>query len=284
MTRGPDADFGLNAALGRGDPRAVPRRSRVRPTATGRASSREASSRRAGRSARGSCTPSDVRPQRRRSRRSLPRSRPHRPSPPRPHRPSPAARVEPGRRADPARRQARACAAADPRLSRARPPHRQERPARGRARLLPGARPGALRLRKTEDLEHLYRVGSELPGEPVQTLGQILDRLKRTYCGTDRRRVHARPGSRPPQLAAPAIMEEAENHPRPRRARVPARPREAVGRRALRALPPHQVPRPEALLARGRRVADPAARHDRRGRAPARGIARSCSAWRTAAG
>ena len=68
-------------------------------------------------------------------------------------------------------------------------------------------------------------------------------------------------------------------------ARCPhAHARAARQRRAVRAVLPHEVSRHEAVLARGRREPDPAARS--RAHARARGSARSrpCSAWRTAGG
>jgi 2-oxoglutarate dehydrogenase E1 component len=36
----------------------------------------------------------------------------------------------------------------------------------------------------TDDLDHIYRVGRELPGDDLQTLGQIIERLERTYSGS----------------------------------------------------------------------------------------------------
>ena len=48
-------------------------------------------------------------------------------------------------------------------------------------------------------------------------------------------------------------MESARNYPGPRRAEQEAHPREARGGRELRALPAHEVRRPQALLPRGGR-------------------------------
>jgi len=63
-----------------------------------------------------------------------------------------------------------------------------------------------------EDLTHSYRVGNEIPGAPVQTLGEIVDRLKRTYCGNigvEFTHVQA-PG---PRQWLRELMEESQNQP-----------------------------------------------------------------------
>ncbi len=111
-----------------------------------------------------------------------------------------------------------------------------------------------------ESLDEPFIAG-DLPGGSVQTLRQILDASRQAHLlRPDRRRVHPRPGSRSQGLAARGDGRGAEPS-EPRRRRATPHPREARRGGALRELSPHEVPRAEALLARGRRVADPAARH-----------------------
>ena len=86
----------------------------------------------------------------------------------------------------------------------------------------------------------------------------------------DRRRVHVHRRPRAQGLA-PAPHGVDAQLPGPRRGEQEARPREARRGGELRALPPREVRRPQALLARGRRGAHPAARPrpERRGAARA---------------
>jgi len=64
-----------------------------------------------------------------------------------------------------------------------------------------------------DDLAERYAVGSELPGDPVQTLAEILERLKRTYCGTiGVEFTHMQDPGRKMWLRS--ILEETQNQPR----------------------------------------------------------------------
>ena len=141
----------------------------------------------------------------------------------------------------PDRREARARAAADPLLSRARAPHRRDRSARGQRTLLPGARSGALRLRQRRPRPRLHRrrpAGRPDPDAAARSS---------TACATPTagRSASSSPTSRIPGAKAwlQQRMEESENQRRARRRRAAAHPREALRRGALRALPPHEVPR-----------------------------------------
>ena len=96
-------------------------------------------------------------------------------------------------------------------------------------------------------------------GPDRTTLRDLVDLLRETYTPPDRRRARAPPRHRAARLAA----EPHGAHAQPPRAsrderRAPARA--GHRRRGLRAIPPEQVPRRQALLAGGRREPDPAAR------------------------
>jgi multifunctional 2-oxoglutarate metabolism enzyme len=79
------------------------------------------------------------------------------------------------------------------------------------------------------------------------------------------------------------IQQRVEQPPTGSRRRAAAHPAQAQPGRGVRDVPADQVRRPEAVLARGRRVADPAARRDLQAR-PRTSWTRSPSAWRTGAG
>ncbi len=79
-------------------------------------------------------------------------------------------------------------------------------------------------------------------------------------------------------------MEPTRNQPAARPPAEAADPAQAQRRRAVRDVPAHALRRPEAVLARRRRDADPAARRDRRAVGAGTASARSSWAWRTAAG
>ncbi len=159
---------------------------------------------------------------------------------------------------------------ADPRLPGAGPPHRRPRPpAVERAAHGARARPGHLR---AHHLGPRPRVPHRRPGRPGQ------DAAERDPPGAARRllphhrhRVHAHPGPRRAALDPGAGREPA----RPARPRGPAlHPGAAQRHRGVRALPGHQVDRPEALRHRGLRDPDPhPGRHPRGGgrRPPGRG-------------
>ena len=114
------------------------------------------------------------------------------------------------------------------------------------------------------------------------TLRQIMEILRKTYCRHDRRRVHAHPGPGAEGLD-PGADRGYGRPARLRRPRTSANPGAADRRRGLRAVPAHQVPGHQALLARRRRELDPAARDDPPQRGAASASRRSSSAWRTAA-
>ncbi len=85
-----------------------------------------------------------------------------------------------------------------------------------------------------------------------QTLREILLALRETYCGTDRRRIHALHRTRREALVAGAAGVDPQQAELQHRAEG-RHPRQAHGRRRPRALSAHQVRGPEALLAGGRR-------------------------------
>jgi len=64
-----------------------------------------------------------------------------------------------------------------------------------------------------DDLTHSYRVGGEIPGETVQTLGEIIEVLERTYCGSvGVEFTHVQdPG---PRQYLRELMEASQNQPR----------------------------------------------------------------------
>ena len=108
------------------------------------------------------------------------------------------------------------------------------------------------------DLDREF-ITNGLSGKDKATLREILEVLRDTYCGTI--------GVEYMYIADPERkdwlqnrMESARNYPALDVAEQEADPREARGGRELRALPAHEVRRPQALLAGGRRGAHPAAR------------------------
>ncbi len=108
------------------------------------------------------------------------------------------------------------------------------------------------------DLDREFLTGG-LSGGDRATLREMLDILRETYCGTI--------GVEYMYIADPERkewlqhrMESTRNYPALDAGEPAARAREAGRGRELRALPARQVRRPQALLARGRRGADPAAR------------------------
>ena len=100
----------------------------------------------------------------------------------------------------------------------------------------------------------------------------------------DRRRVHATSKSprRARWLQERDGVDAATASTLDRDAAAP-HPHQADRRRDLRAVPAHEVRRRQALLARGRREHDPAARAAHRGRRRSTASRRSSSAWPTAA-
>ena len=147
-------------------------------------------------------------------------------------------------------------AAAREHVPRARPPHREPRPARPEeAAHAPRARPDPLGphdLGPRPRVPHRRargRVDDEAPRHPR--------RAPRRVRAHDRRRVHAHPGARSEDLDPGARRGRAR---RGRRRRQDRDPRLAQRGRGVRALPAHEVPRPEALQPRRRGDADPDAR------------------------
>ena len=116
---------------------------------------------------------------------------------------------------------------------------------------------------------------------PPMPLGDILHVLRDAYCRTV--------GIEYMHIQEPEekrwIQEQVEGAPdeAARRGAAP-HPRPAQRGRGAREVPRDQVPRPEALRPRGRRVAHPDARRDPRPRRPTRGSTPPCSAWPIVAG
>ena len=130
------------------------------------------------------------------------------------------------------------------------------------------------------DLDRTFPVGG-FAGQQRMKLREILGRAPRLVLPPGRHRVHAHPGPGGAPLdpgtgGAPlhqAVAGGAAAHPGP-----------AQRGRGVRDVPADQVRRAEAVLARGRRERDPAARRDPAPRRPRPGSTRSSSAWPTAAG
>ncbi len=110
------------------------------------------------------------------------------------------------------------------------------------------------------DLDREFPIGSLGAGgidRATLPLRDILGLLRDAYRAHGRRRVHAHPGARPEGVDPGARRGTAHRaHPR----REAADPRAPERGRGVRALPPHEVPRPEALQPRRGRDVDPAAR------------------------
>ena len=130
------------------------------------------------------------------------------------------------------------------------------------------------------DLEREFATGG-FGGRPLMKLREILGVLRDSYCRTvgieymhiqnpeERAWIQARverPHAKPDREEQLSILEQAQH------------------RRGVRDVPADQVRRPEALLAGGRRVPDPAARLGDQRRRRRRTSTRSSSAWPTAAG
>ena len=158
--------------------------------------------------------------------------------------------------------------AAHPQLPGARPPRGRPRPARPRPRAAPRPRPRDLRPHpvgprpRVPDRRALRRGQGDAARDPRHPARDLLR--------DDRRRVHVHRRPRAEGLAAAPHGVDPQL-PGPRRGEQEARPREDRGGGELRALPPHEVRRPQALLARGRGGAHPAPRPhpERRGAARA---------------
>ena len=90
--------------------------------------------------------------------------------------------------------------------------------------------------------------------------------------------------SRTPRSAPGSRQRVEQPHAQPAREEQLQHPAPAQHGRGVRDVPADQVRRPEALLAGGRRVPDPAARRGDQRRRPRRASTRSSSAWPTAAG
>ena len=196
-----------------------------------------------------------------------------------PRRPAPAGEVGDGREPRALRdagrarggREADEGAAAHPQLPGARPPGGGPRPPRPRPGSAPRPRPRDLRPHpvgprpRVHDRRALRRGRGDAARDPRHPARDLLR--------DDRRRVHVHRRPRAEGLA-PEPDGVVAQLPGPRRGEQEARPREDRGGGELRALPPHQVRRPQALLARGRGGAHPAPRPrpERRGSPrPARG-------------
>ena len=133
----------------------------------------------------------------------------------------------------------------------------------------------------TRDLDRVIEP-TGVHGLPRATLGELRRAPARVYAGSvGLEFMHISSPARRSWLAE-RMETDARDAAAARRAHADARA--AHQRRAVRAVLPHQVSRHEAVLARGQREPDPAARP--RARRTPRGSARSrpCSAWRTAAG
>ena len=147
--------------------------------------------------------------------------------------------------------------AAHPQLPGARAPRGRPRPARPRPRAAPRPRPRDLRAHavgprpRVPDRRALRRGQGDAARDPRHPARDLLR--------DDRRRVHVHRRPRAQGLAAAPHGVDPQL-PGPRRGEQEAGPREDRGGGELRALPPHEVRGPQALLARGRGGAHPAAR------------------------
>ena len=112
------------------------------------------------------------------------------------------------------------------------------------------------------DLDRTFDTSPFL-GLPRATLRDLLAALQGDLLPHHRRRVHAHPGHAHPPLA-PGTHGAAPQPPQLRPRPETPHPPEPALRRAVRALPAHPLHRPETLLARRRRDADPRAGSHRR--------------------
>ena len=155
------------------------------------------------------------------------------------------------------------------------PLKRQERPQ------IPELEPAFYDLTEA-DMDIMFSATNTYFGQENMTLREIVQALRETYCGTI--------GAEYMHITDPTQkrwwqqrLESVRSTPAFSTAREDAHPRPADRGRGAGALPAHQVRRPEALLARGRREL-----HRLDGRADAarrryRACRRSSSAWPTAA-
>ncbi len=168
------------------------------------------------------------------------------------------------------------------RLPRARPPHRRHRPAERAAHPVPPRT-------RHRDLraDHLglgprVHHGRARPARRARPLREILDILRRAYCGkvgTEYRHIQ----SKEQKLWIRERIRVEFVNPEPLDAETKkALLKRLIARRAVRALPAHEVPRPEAFSARRLRDDHPAPRPARRARRPRRASRTSRSGWRTA--
>ncbi len=156
------------------------------------------------------------------------------------------------------RREAGARPAAHQRVPRARPPRGGPEPARQRRRSVPpGPRPRHVRLHAVGSRPAVHHERPRRKGQghaARDPRGSAADVLRK-----DRRRVHVQPGPRAEAVAHRPHGVDAQPL-RPLGRRPAANPEEARRGRELREVPPHEVRRPEALLAGRRRGRDPASR------------------------
>ena len=176
-------------------------------------------------------------------------------------------------------RQGRPGDRADPRVPGARPPDGRHRPARVQDPQPP--RPGRPRARPDPVGPRPRVPGRRLRRQAEDEAARHPRRAARLVLPPRRRGVHAHPGPGGAALDPGAGRAQARAS-RPRGAE--AHPRPAQRRRGVRDVPADQVRRAEAVLAGGRRVADPAARRGAAAGPPSRSWTRSSSAWPTAAG
>ena len=117
------------------------------------------------------------------------------------------------------------------------------------------------------------------------TLRELIAAPRRNVLPHHRRRVHAHPGHAHPPLVAGTHGAAAQSARTSPASTEDPHSEEPALRRAVRAFPAHPLHRPETVLARRGRNADPDSRSDRRERRPTYARpARSSSAWPTAAG
>ena len=160
-----------------------------------------------------------------------------------------------------------------PRLPRARPSGRRRRSPGSRTPVTPASRSRRVRLSRDATWTARWTAGPSAAWRPPRS-ASCWRRCERSYCGT----LGVEYLSLSDKAQREWLQERIErsgNHAGPDRRGPPPHPRAARGRRDVRAVPPREVRRPEALLARGRRGADPAARRARRGRGGSSARARS---------
>ena len=177
------------------------------------------------------------------------------------------------------------CTQLDQHVPGARPPHRQPRSARApRAAHAPRARHRRTTTSRSGTSTASSRSAASAPAGCPQgdAAARHPRRAARRVRAHRRRRVHAHPGARPEGRGSRSRSRARSPHVTAAEKRRD--PRAAERGRGVRALPPHQVPRAEALQPRRRRDAHPDARRALLDAADDAAWPRSCSAWRTAAG